>query len=104
MYHLYIMLNKKDYWSEEIDFNNNDNASHGRPDFDRISKTHLLISSNAVIRLARVSPRNMSYSLYFNNYYTSNPLLEYLAKQGIYNLGTAQSNRFQTVNYLTRRN
>ncbi|KFM65875.1 PiggyBac transposable element-derived protein 3, partial [Stegodyphus mimosarum] len=50
-------------------------------------------SANVVIRLARIISRNKNYSLYFDNYYTSIPLLAYLSKEGIYSLGTINRNR-----------
>lgn len=50
-------------------------------------------SSNVVMRLARIIPRHMNYRLYFDNYFTSIPLLGYLAKEGILSLGTIRRNR-----------
>jgi hypothetical protein len=41
-------------------------------------------SSNVVIRLSRNVPRNVNHKLFFDNYYTSLPLLVYLMKLGIY--------------------
>ncbi|CAB3241726.1 unnamed protein product [Arctia plantaginis] len=38
-------------------------------------------SSNVVVRLARTIPQNMNYQLFFDNWYTSLPLLVYLTKQ-----------------------
>ncbi|CAH2262359.1 jg26883 [Pararge aegeria aegeria] len=48
---------------------------------------------NVVVRLARGVPRHINHIIYFDNFYTSVPLVTYLAKQGIYSLGTVQSNR-----------
>jgi hypothetical protein len=45
-------------------------------------------SNNGVIRLSRNVPRNVNHKLFFDNYYTSFPLLVYLMKLGIYSLGT----------------
>ena len=50
-------------------------------------------SSNVVMRLARMIPRHQNYRLYFDNYFTSLRLLEYLAKEGILSLGTVRRNR-----------
>lgn len=50
-------------------------------------------SSNVVVRLARHIPRNCFYKLYFDNYYTSLPLMIYLQKLGIYSLGTVRRPR-----------
>lgn len=50
-------------------------------------------SSNVVMRLAREIPQNQNYRLYFDNYFTSLPLLEHLSKNGILSLGTVRRNR-----------
>lgn len=50
-------------------------------------------SSNVVVRLARMIPRHQNFQLYFDNYFTSLGLLEYLAKEGIHSLGTVRRNR-----------
>lgn len=50
-------------------------------------------ASNVVVRLSREIPRNQNYRLYFDNYFTSLALLEYLAKEGILSLGTIRRNR-----------
>ncbi|GFT01330.1 piggyBac transposable element-derived protein 3 [Nephila pilipes] len=57
------------------------------------SEPDLGASANVVIRLARIISRNKNYTLYFDNYYTSIPLLVYLSKEGIYTLGTINRNR-----------
>lgn len=48
---------------------------------------------NVVIKLARAIPRRMNHIVYFDNFYTSLPLMYYMAKQGIWCLGTVQRNR-----------
>ncbi|CAG4954515.1 unnamed protein product [Colias eurytheme] len=48
---------------------------------------------NVVIKLSRAIPRTMNHIVYFDNFYTSLPLMYYLAKQGIWCLGTVQRNR-----------
>lgn len=50
-------------------------------------------SSNVVVRLVRNVPRNLNYKVYFDNYYTSIPLLVYLSTKGIFSLGTVRRNR-----------
>lgn len=48
---------------------------------------------NVVIKLARAIPRRMNHIVYFDNFYTSLPLMYYMAKQGIWCLGIVQRNR-----------
>lgn len=50
-------------------------------------------SANVVVRLSRVIPRNENFQLYCDNYYTSIPLFSYMAKDGIFMLGTIRRNR-----------
>lgn len=38
-------------------------------------------------------PRNQNFKLYFDNYFTSIPLLVYLANEGIFSVGTIRRNR-----------
>ncbi|KAJ8938649.1 hypothetical protein NQ314_011388 [Rhamnusium bicolor] len=65
-----------------------------------VSEPNLGATANVVVRLARLIPQNMNHRLYFDNYYTSIPLLVYLSKQGIYSLGTVrkkQNSKLQTT-------
>ncbi|GFU44847.1 piggyBac transposable element-derived protein 3 [Nephila pilipes] len=50
-------------------------------------------SANVVKRLARIASRNKNYTLYFDYYYSSIPLLAYLSKERIYSLRTINKNR-----------
>lgn len=50
-------------------------------------------TSNIVLRLARGIPRFVNHIVYFDNFYTSVPLVYYLATQGILSVGTVQQNR-----------
>lgn len=50
-------------------------------------------SSNVVIKLAETIPKNLNYKLFFDNWFTSIPLLTYLTKHGILPLGTVRANR-----------
>lgn len=66
----------------------------GQENFEEVDgEPNLGATSNVVIRLARIIPRNQNYRLYHDNYYTSLPLMVYLAKEGIYSLGTIRRNR-----------
>lgn len=50
-------------------------------------------TANVVVRLAQTIPEYMHHILYFDNFYTSIPLLVYLRSKGIYSLGTMRANR-----------
>lgn len=65
----------------------------GMENFLQNGEPNLGASSNVVMRLARIIPRNQNYRLYFDNYFTSLPLLEYLANEGIHSIGTIRRNR-----------
>ncbi|XP_058817071.1 piggyBac transposable element-derived protein 3-like [Topomyia yanbarensis] len=54
-------------------------------------------TANVVTRLIRAVPRNINHILYFDNFYTSLPLLTHLAKEGIHALGTVRLNRIKNV-------
>lgn len=47
-------------------------------------------TSNVVIRLSQTIPDFVHHILYFDNFYTSLPLLVYLRARGIYSLGTVR--------------
>ncbi|CAK1582202.1 unnamed protein product [Parnassius mnemosyne] len=65
----------------------------GKENVVRPDEPDLGASSNVVVRLSRMIPRHQNYRLYFDNYFTSLHLLEYLAKEGILGLGTIRRNR-----------
>lgn len=50
-------------------------------------------SANYVIRLTREVPTNANYRLYFNNYYTSVPLMAALYQKGILSVGSVRRYR-----------
>lgn len=50
-------------------------------------------SSHVVVRLARYIPKHRFHQLYFDNYYTSLPLVIFLWQLGIYSVGTVRRNR-----------
>lgn len=53
----------------------------------------LTTSSNMVIKMAHTIPRQQNYKIFFDNWFTSLPLMVYLHKEGILPLGTARLNR-----------
>jgi len=54
---------------------------------------NLSASNNAVIRMSNFTPRHCNYKFFFDNWFTSIPLLVYLHKEGISPLGTNKLNR-----------
>lgn len=56
-------------------------------------ETDIGVVGNTVIKLSRCIPRSQNHILYFDNFYTSLPLMYYMAKEGISCLGTVQRNR-----------
>lgn len=54
-------------------------------------------SANVVVRLSRLFPKNQNYKLYFDNYYTTLPLLVYLRKRKMFSLGTVRRHRLKNV-------
>lgn len=59
----------------------------------------LQASANIVVRLVREVPRFKNYILYFDNYYTSIPLILYLRSQGILSVGTIRRNRIKNCKF-----
>lgn len=62
-----------------------------------INEPDLGSSANVVVRLARIIPKLKNYKLFFDNYYTTLPLLVYLKKENILSLGTVRRNRLKNV-------
>lgn len=58
-----------------------------------VGEPELGVTNNMVLRLARVIPRMRNHIVFFDNFYTSLPLVYHLAKQGIHCVGTVQQNR-----------
>ncbi|KAL0812031.1 hypothetical protein ABMA28_009425 [Loxostege sticticalis] len=82
----YVICSLSEYaYNFEIYSGKNEECQPGEPD--------LGVVGNTVIRLCRNVPRMVNHIIYCDNYYTSIPLLHYLACQGIYALGTIQRNR-----------
>lgn len=50
-------------------------------------------AANVVIRLSQGIPDWKNHIVYFDNFYTSLPLMLYLRSRGVYSLGTVRSNR-----------
>ncbi|KAJ8930958.1 hypothetical protein NQ314_016193 [Rhamnusium bicolor] len=71
--------------------------------FDNLKndERNLGVTSNIVLRLARIILRMKNYRLYHDNYYTALPLMVYLAKQGIFSLSTIRRNRLPNCQLLT---
>ncbi|KAJ8970406.1 hypothetical protein NQ317_017188, partial [Molorchus minor] len=42
------------------------------------------VTGNVVVHLTRIVPKNLNHCIYFDNFYTSVPLMVYLANHGIY--------------------
>ncbi|KAH9374626.1 hypothetical protein HPB48_014673 [Haemaphysalis longicornis] len=57
--------------------------------------THLGLGGSIVMRLAESLPKQENFKLYFDNYFTSIPLLQELKEIGIWAIGTIRSNRLQ---------
>ena len=53
----------------------------------------LKASSNAVLHLAQTIPLHRNHLLFFDNWFTSLPLLDYLASTGIWCCGTIRTPR-----------
>lgn len=47
--------------------------------------------------MSRKIPNNAHYKLFFDNYYTSLPVMVYLEKKGIHTVGTFRRNRFPNI-------
>lgn len=50
-------------------------------------------SSNIVLHFAKNIPHDQNHLLYFDNWFTSVPLIKYLAEKGIWSCGTVRPNR-----------
>lgn len=50
-------------------------------------------AANVVSRLSQIIPNHQNHIVYFDNFYTTLPLMVYLYSRGIYSLGTLRANR-----------
>ncbi|XP_037773143.1 piggyBac transposable element-derived protein 3-like [Penaeus monodon] len=56
-------------------------------------------SANSVLHLAESIPPFKNHKLYFDNWFTSLPLIDHLASRGIWCSGTVQQNRLQSLTF-----
>ncbi|KAJ8941586.1 hypothetical protein NQ314_010365 [Rhamnusium bicolor] len=68
-------------------------CSVGLQDILKEDEPGLGVTGNVVVRLTRIVPKNLNYCIYFDNFYSSVPLMVHLANQGIYRLATVRRNR-----------
>ncbi|CAI6373876.1 unnamed protein product [Macrosiphum euphorbiae] len=93
-YKLFVLCGVKGYaYNFEI-YTGNENNSLER---QQMLEPDLGATGNVVVRLSRVIPRNEHHKLYFDNYYTSIPVMVYLEKLGIHTVGTFRRNRFPDI-------
>ena len=60
---------------------------------DNVEKSRLGITGDLVMRLCSNLPKHMNFKVYFDNFFTSIPLIRELRKDGILSLGTIRANR-----------
>jgi len=72
-----------------LDFEFYQGAGTGVPEATK----HLGLGASVVLRLAQTIPPNQNFKLYFDNYFTSIPLIHELRSKGIHSLGVLKSNR-----------
>lgn len=58
--------------------------------FRKLNEPDFGASSNVVVRLTRNIPVNKNHKIFFDNYYTAIPIMEYLFSRGILSLGTVR--------------
>ena len=87
-YKLYVLCNLMGY-AYRFEVYSGQEEKKDKPAYE----PDLGITNNVVIRLARAIPRMNNHIVFFDNYYTSLPLVNYLNKQGIQCVGTIQQNR-----------
>lgn len=93
-YKLFVLCGVKGYaYNFEI-YTGNENNSVER---QQMLEPDLGATGNVVVRLSRVIPRNEHHKLYFDNYYTSIPVMVYLEKLSIHTVGTFRRNRFPDI-------
>ena len=62
---------------------------------DREEMPELLMAGNVVHRLCDTLPHNMNHKIYFDNYFSSLPLLQYLTKKKIWVVATVRKDRMK---------
>lgn len=99
-YKLFVICGVSGYaYNFEI-YTGNENYANERLKYD---EPDLGAKGNIVVRLARVIPTNKNHKLFFNNYYTSLPVMVYLKKRGIRTVGTFRRNRFPNLKFMTEK-
>lgn len=92
-YKLFVLCGVSGYGYNFEIYTGNENKESDRlanePDFGA--------TGNVVIRMSRNIPNNAHHKLFFDNYYTSLPVMVYLKKKGIHTVGTFRRNRFPNV-------
>lgn len=97
-YKLFVICGVSGYaYNFEI-YTGSENNANERVQFD---EPDLGATGNTVVRLARVIPTNKNHKLYFDNYYTSLPVMVYLQKKGIHTVGTFRRNRFPNLSLMS---
>lgn len=94
---LYVLRNLMGYAHKFEIYSGQENIEKvpGEPD--------LGATGNVVVRLLRGVPRMINHIIYFDNFYTSLPLVYFLAKQGIHTVGTVQHNRIPNNKLIDRK-
>lgn len=87
-YKLYVLCNLMGY-AYRFEVYSGQEENKDKP----VNEPDLGVTNNVVIRLARAIPRMNNHIIFFDNFYTSLPLVHYLNKQGIQCVGTIQQNR-----------
>ncbi|XP_068086621.1 piggyBac transposable element-derived protein 3-like [Anabrus simplex] len=68
-------------------------GQENREDCRPAGEPDLGASANVVVRLCRIVPCDVHHKIYFDNYYTTLPLMVFMKNRGIYCLGTLRRNR-----------
>lgn len=99
-YKLFVLCGVSGYaYNFEI-YTGNENDANERLNYD---EPDLGATSNVVVRLSRVIPTNKNHKLFFDNYYTSLPVMVYLKKKGIDTVGTFRRNRFPNLKFMSEK-
>lgn len=67
------------------------------------SEPDLMASSNVVVRFSRIIPESKNHRVFFNNYYTTIPLLAFMAKKGIHTLGIVRRNILTNCQFISEK-
>ncbi|KAJ8931360.1 hypothetical protein NQ314_015735 [Rhamnusium bicolor] len=76
----------------------------GKQGFSEVqNEPDLGAASNVVVRMSRVIPSDKHYKLYYDNYFSSLPLVSYLEKRKIHSVATVRTNRLTGYKGLTEK-